>query len=55
MIAQKVASLFANQEIDLNWVSSVEQPCRFQKVIYRERTVILDVAHNEQGLTAVLD
>ena len=24
-------------------------------MLYNERTVILDVAHNEQGLTAVLD
>lgn len=66
----QVSGTFANYELenqaiaakvlDLLGISCGEAiksvpPCRFEKLIYREQTYILDVAHNPQGLERLLE
>lgn len=38
----------------LDHVFNISQPCRFEKIPHRQEKIILDVCHNLQGFSAVL-
>ena len=41
--------------MDLKSIENVEQPCRFSRLKWQGRNLVIDVAHNEQGVTSVLN
>lgn len=48
-IARKVLELLCVDEEAISYGLTIQQPLRCQKIFYKEKTLILDVAHNPDG------
>lgn len=41
-------------QLDLT-IKQTSQPCRFERIVNRQETIVLDVCHNIDGFKAVID